>query len=205
MNRKNNGVTLTALVVTLIVLTIMLGVTLSISTELLSDSKIKSYIAEMYTVQARVKSMAETLEFETDDYRITARETDDSSQKRLKHYYDVIFSETVSTSLLERLGYYDPANNINKIGIKVTGEEELENISGFKEHPEYKQEPLANCWFIWDQNVISDNGFDANMISEHTQYYVNFYNYEVVYSKGFTTANTPKQTVYSLSDMLNLK
>ncbi len=64
MKKNQNGVTMAILVVTIIVFTILLSVTMNVSTKLLTDTKIKSYVAEMLLVQARVKSMAETLEFE---------------------------------------------------------------------------------------------------------------------------------------------
>ena len=199
MNRKNNGVTMTALVVTLIVLTIMLSVTMNVSAELLSDSKIKSYIAEMYTVQARIKSMAETLEFESDNYSIA------DCKGSCGTFHEKLFTNATIVSLLNNLGYYNTASGkeVNKIGVKLTNDE-LNAIPGINNHSEYNSGEMAKCWYKWDYKVLADNGFDASMLNGGV-YYVNYYNYEVIYGKGFTTTSTPRETVYSLSDMLEVR
>ena len=64
MKKSQSGITVTILAVTIIIMAILLGVTMNVSTDLLSDTRLKTHISEMLLVQAKVKSMGETLEFE---------------------------------------------------------------------------------------------------------------------------------------------
>ena len=67
MIKNQKGVTLSALVITIIVLAILVGVTVGATTNLMSDSKIKTYITNMLLVQAKAESLYEKYQFEGTD------------------------------------------------------------------------------------------------------------------------------------------
>ena len=176
MKKNQNGVTMTILVVTIIVLTILLSVTMNVSTDLLSDTKIKSYISEMLLVQARVKSMGETFEFE-----------------------GIINSSTgiIDTSKSAQLGY--PSE---KIGTKV---DSLPGAYTSQVSNEAKNDPGKRYWYTWNANTLAANGFDSDMITSGQQYYVNYKTGEVIYSKGYSPLSNKSVTLYSLQNMINYK
>ena len=67
MIKNQKGVTLSALVITIIVLVILAGVTIGATTDLMSDSKVKTYITNMLLVQAKAESLYEKYQFEGTD------------------------------------------------------------------------------------------------------------------------------------------
>lgn len=67
MIKNQRGVTLSALVITIIVLVILAGVTIGATTDLMSDSKVKTYITNMLLVQAKAESLYEKYQFEGTD------------------------------------------------------------------------------------------------------------------------------------------
>ncbi len=66
MLKNQKGVTLTVLVVTIIVLGILANITISTTTDLMHDSKIKTYITNMSMVKAKAETIYEKYEFEND-------------------------------------------------------------------------------------------------------------------------------------------
>ena len=66
MFKKNDGITLVSLTVTIIILIILLSVTIRGASYMLTDSKLKSCITNMILVQTKVKSIYEKYEFSGD-------------------------------------------------------------------------------------------------------------------------------------------
>ena len=195
MKKSQNGITMTALAVTLIVLAILLAVTINASTELISDSKIKSFITEMYIIQGKVLSMGETLDFEGFEYTVDGSGTS---------------SDVVQLALLKNLGYikYDNTNTtitVNKIGTKLNPAN-ISQIPGFDENKQKYASDTENInkWYIWDKNVLAANGYNSDMIGDE-HYYVNYGTGEIVFNQGFTSVNKLNTKAYSLSEMLSIK
>lgn len=67
MLKNQKGVTLTVLVVTIIVLGILASVTISTTTDLMYDSKVKTYITDMSMIKAKAETIYEKYEFENDE------------------------------------------------------------------------------------------------------------------------------------------
>lgn len=63
MIKNNRGVTLSALVITIIVILILAGVTITTSDFLIKDTKSKTIISNMYLIKGKVESIYEDYEF----------------------------------------------------------------------------------------------------------------------------------------------
>lgn len=63
MLKNNHGITLSALIVTIIIIMILAGVTVSTSDLLLRDTKAKAIISNMYLVKGKVESMYDDYAF----------------------------------------------------------------------------------------------------------------------------------------------
>lgn len=176
MNKNQNGVTITILVVTIIVFAIILGVTISVSTELLSDTKLKSYISEMLLVQSKAKSIGETLNFEG-----ILGKTDADSRNKI-----------IALGLEGKVG-----NKFNGNG-RLNNDKHKAQVSNIA-----KSGTASSLWYIWDANVLKANGFDPQMLAEGQYYIVNLSTGEIIYSQGFTPLTDRSNVLFSLQSMLD--
>ncbi len=181
--KNQKGVTISALVITIIVLSLLLGITVRVATDLLSSSKVKTYITEMYMVQAKVKTIGEELEFAGYDF---TKESSDSANANI----------LVETNLLNKIGLQIPVDELSTI-LPASVYEVEDNVSVEN----------ADKWFQWSRVTLTQNGFDANMLkTEESFYYVNYGNGEIVYANGFApNGNNSTEIIYSLTDMLKVK
>ena len=77
--KENKGITLTALVVSIIVIMILAGISITQGSNLIKTTKVENYVTNMITMRAKVKIYGEEINAETWD-------AENKSEKRAKLY-----------------------------------------------------------------------------------------------------------------------
>ena len=76
--KENKGITLTALVVSIIVIMILAGISITQGSNLIKTTKVENYVTNMITMRAKVKIYGEEINAETWD-------AENKSEKRAKN------------------------------------------------------------------------------------------------------------------------
>ncbi len=79
--KKEKGITIIALVITVIVLVIIAGISITQGTKLISTTRVESYVTDMITIRAKAKVYAEEINAEIWD-------ATDKSEKRAQLYLE---------------------------------------------------------------------------------------------------------------------
>lgn len=87
MLKSNKGVTLIILVITIIVMSILAGVTIKASNQLITDTQKKAKITNMYIIKAEIEAMYDEYQFSEEMSVLKGTYTEDVSQ------YGVTFKE----------------------------------------------------------------------------------------------------------------
>lgn len=175
MINKNNksGITLIALVITIIVILILAGITINSGTDLIRRSKLESLMTNMITIKANAKIYAEEINAKVWDLQDTEKKT-----KRAELFSETynMESDTESISKINDSTINDSngceAYKINKTTLEKMGLSELASVS---EDGEF---------------VVVYNSKDFNKL-------------EIVYPSGINYNDSTCWTLSELKDKLN--
>ena len=79
--KKENGITMVALIITLILMIILVGVTINYTTNSIDKAKIEDIKTDMISIKTKVKIVAEKYNFKDIDALVGSTITDEEAQK----------------------------------------------------------------------------------------------------------------------------
>ncbi len=122
MIKNKNGITMVALVITVMVMLIIATISFVTGKELLDSSKVKGYITTMYMVKGEIENMNESYEFDGDINHLVGKmlDTGDSGTvEKLKKIYEDEGMEGRQTEILgSNTWYVLDKEDVNNLGIK---------------------------------------------------------------------------------------
>ena len=222
MYKKNEGVTLISLVITIVVMFILIGVTIESGTELLRTSKFKTIQTNMMLIQSRAEVIYEkytfdgTLSFNSAQVAIINQNTSGTPEQ-----------QAMTKELNDRQFFMTPASssevikNLQEKGVNINSEKEYyenarikrDNNGNVSYESDTKREAgivqtdsifsgegnSMENWFVWDEDYIKKEVSDKIEFGEGEYYLINVYTHDVLYSAGFKDKHG--NLFFLLSDM----
>lgn len=179
MIKNQKGVTISMLAVTIIILVILAGITISTGSNLIRSSKLRNYITTMNLIKLEVEKIAEQFEFENFD------------SSTIESYYDVSNAMKIEQDVM-----------INSLTYLTESEKNM-IISPTSEM--FNSIPVEDLWFKWYGPILDDlkieytNMFDADDDASEIYFYINYATGEVIYPKGYRASDGT--ITYSLSGL----
>lgn len=212
MCKKNEGVTLISLVITIVVMFILIGVTIESGSELLRTSKFKTIQTNMMLIQSRAEVIYEkytfdgTLSFDSNQKAVINPNTSGTDEQK-----------AMTAELKERqmFGAGYASEIITNLGIDVDAEKDYYATARFKRDANNELEyenglvkkvdlftgegNASENWFIWDEEYVQKEVSDKIEFAEGEYYLINVYTHDVLYSAGYKDKSG--NLFFLLSDM----
>lgn len=216
MIKNQKGVTISMLAVTIIVLSIMAGITISIGTNLVKSSRLRNYITTMSLIKLEVEKTFEEFEFENiklDDIKgVVETSGIDWKNSVLKKENDSIIinpDKSVGSALNidENTPVIQQVSQDTALDIIPEGEEK-NAIKASVTQEKNNGIDAEDLWFRWYGPILNSlkiehsNMFDAGDNADDIYFLINYATGEVIYPKGYKTSD--KKMIYSLSGLIKL-
>lgn len=121
--KNNKGVTLTSLVITIIVLIIISAITVNISTELIRQANLQDLRTNMLLIQAKAKTYAEEVTFETanlDSTKISEIKASKLKGTALENCDTSVQTAAQNAGITDTTDfYYLSSENLSEMGINI--------------------------------------------------------------------------------------
>lgn len=136
--KKNNGITMISLVITIILLLIISSVTVKVSYEAYEGIKIQNFISKLKVIQAKVDNMAEETNINNSNFQSIPEGEVTEFKAIINECSGNEFWESGDNNL-ENYNYFTPSNLEAQLGLK---DQDLTVIINFKTRNVISKKPL---------------------------------------------------------------
>ena len=156
--KKDSGVTLSILVITIIVVMILASVTIATSDLLIKDTKEKAMISNMYIVKGKAETFYDNYKFS--EINLNSLPGEHLSDSSLNNYF---VNHKMYYGIID--GITDSDLNFNLASPSTENEQKIAA----------EIDIAKDMWFKWDRTVLSNMGIEPTILTGSNVFIVNYY------------------------------
>lgn len=181
MKKNNSGITLMALVITIIILVVIASISVYEGKELIAKSKVNTLETNMLTIQAKAKAYAEEIDAKIWTDSDSASDVDENGNTPKDNARNTEFTS-------EKKAFSGPVNNINQSALQQVSQEITNNYVAYQ--------VTGNALTIMGLGEIKDETYIVIYSKD------NYKQMDVIYPNGVSYNNNIYYTLSALQEVL---